>query len=513
MIRLWLAFLFLVAATSAHAGPVAVTAAGRLEGVRDHGVSVFRGTPYAAPPLGDLRWRAPQPATAWTGTRDVTRFAPACMQSGVSMPGETPPAVSEDCLYVNVWTPGTTGKRPVMVWIHGGGFTNGSAAMPLYWGDALAKRGIVVVTLAYRLGALGFLAHPGLKAEGGDTGNYGLMDQVAALHWVRDNIAAFGGDPDRVTIAGQSAGAMSVSLLMATPQARGLFRGAIAQSGGMFEPLNLAPGYRLEAALSDGEAYAKSLGAVDVDALRKLPAETLLTGNAVSHPVFGGVFLPQTPYDAYVSDAVPRVPVLMGWNAEEARSLTHVDTITAAGFADDLKRAFGPLPPSIFSAYPHATDEEAKTARLDLERDLRFGWDMWAWARLQTRQGGAAYVYSFDHRPPFPATSPYAGWGASHFAELWYMSGHLSQAEFDWRPRDYALEDDMTSYWLAFIKTGNPNGQRKALWRDFGADGQVLHFGSETQMGPVPGLTGLEAFDAAYAGVRGVPFQELSPAN
>lgn len=508
MFRPMLALFFLLLATSAHANPVAMTTAGRIEGIRDHGVSVFRGVPYAAPPVGNLRWRRPESAAPWTGTRNATRFAPACLQKGVSMPGETPPEVSEDCLYLNIWTSATTGKRPVMVWIHGGGFTNGSAAMPLYWGDALAKRGIVVVTVAYRLGVLGFLAHPELQAEGGDTGNYGLMDQVAALNWVHDNIAAFGGDPDRVTIAGQSAGGMSVSLLMAAPEARGLFRGAIAQSGGMFEPLNLAPRYRLEPALRDGGSYAKSLDAVSMGELRKLPAEALMTdsANAVSHPVFGGLFLPQTPYDAYVSNNVARLPVLIGWNAEEARSLTRVDTVTAAAFEDDLKRAFGPLPPSIYSAYPHATDAEAKTARLDLERDLRFGWDMWAWARLQARQGGAAYVYSFDHRPPFPANSAYSGWGASHFAELWYMFGHLSQSDFDWRPRDYVLQGEMTAYWLAFIKTGRPNGHGRGLWREFGADGQVLHFGDETRMGRVSGLTGLEALDAAYTGVRGKPF-------
>lgn len=508
MIRFWSVFFFLTLVTSAHAGPVAVTTMGRFEGAREHGVSIYRGIPYAAAPIGELRFKAPQPALASAGTRDVTRFAPACMQKGVSMPGEAPQAISEDCLYLNVWTSGKAGKRPVMVWLHGGGFTNGSAAMPLYWGDALAKRGVVVVTVAYRLGALGFLAHPDLKTEAGDTGNYGLMDQVAALRWVRDNIAAFGGDPDRVTIAGQSAGAMSVSLLMSTPEAHGLFSGAIGQSGGMFEPLNLAPGYRLDVALRDGEAYAKSLGVTSADDLRKLPAEALLAdgANAVSHPVFGGAFLSQTPYEAYVSNTIADVPVLIGWNAEEARSLTHVDAITASGFADDLKRAFGPLPPAIFSAYPHATDSEAKIARLDLERDLRFGWDMWAWARLQTRKGGAAYVYSFDHGPPFPETSPYAGWGASHFAELWYMSGHLTQSDFDWRPRDYALESDMTGYWLAFIKTGNPNGKQTPPWYAFSVNAQVMHLGAETQMGPVPSLTGLETFDAAYTDVRGTPF-------
>ena len=258
--KLIAAAMLLASIGTAHA---ADTESGRVEGVREQDLTVYKGIPFAAPPTGDLRWRPPQPVRPWTGTRPAKTFAPACMQTGVSMPGETPPATSEDCLALNIWTPAEAPSHaPVLVWIYGGGFDNGSASMPLYWGDRLAKRGIVVVTVAYRVGPLGFLAHPELRRESPHhtSGNYGLMDQIAALEWVQRNIAAFGGDPTRVTVAGQSAGAMSVSILMASPRAQGLFHRAIGQSGGFFEPVQIAPSYLLANAERDGETYAASLG-------------------------------------------------------------------------------------------------------------------------------------------------------------------------------------------------------------------------------------------------------------
>src|SRR5277367_230037 len=242
--------LFLLPATFGIAltrPPEASTNTGMISGVREGGLTVYKGVPFAAPPVGDLRWRPPVQTTPWTGTRKADAFAPACMQTGVSMPGETPPAVSEDCLYLNIWTPAKNGqaKLPVIVWIYGGGYINGSASMPLYWGDKLAHKGVIVVTIAYRLGPLGFLAHPELTRESPhhSSGNYGLMDQIAALQWIQRNITAFGGNPKNVTIAGQSAGSMCVSILMASPRAAGLFQRAVGESGGLFEPLQLAPRY------------------------------------------------------------------------------------------------------------------------------------------------------------------------------------------------------------------------------------------------------------------------------
>jgi para-nitrobenzyl esterase len=379
-------------AAPAQAMPVKVDG-GRIEGQVANGLRIYKGVPFAEPPVGELRWRAPRPVKAWSGVRRAANFAPACMQTGVSMPGETPPAVSEDCLYLNVWTPakGAGDRLPVLVWIPGGGFSNGSASMPLYWGDRLAKEGAVVVTVGYRVGPLGFLAHPELTAESPhrSSGNYGLEDQIAALRWVRRNIAAFGGDPGRVTIAGQSAGAISVSILMASPLARGLFHRAIGQSGGLFEPLQLAPSYQLSNAEREGVAYATSVGARSLAELRRLPATALLQGKAglISHPVIEPNVLPASPYEVFASGRQHDVPILIGSNADEARSLTVLTEVKAATFADDIAKRWGPLPPEIIAAYPNATDEEARTARAAFERDLRFGWDMWAWARLRPSAG------------------------------------------------------------------------------------------------------------------------------
>lgn len=493
--------------------PQAQIDTGRAVGERVHGVSAFLGIPYAAPPLGDLRWRPPQPAAAWRGVRSARAFAPACMQTGVSMPGETPPQVGEDCLYLNVWTPSRRrgARAPVMVWIHGGGYTNGSAAMPLYWGDRLARRGVVVVTFGYRLGPFGFLAHPELSAESGhsSSGNYALMDQIAALQWVQRNIEAFGGDPDNVTIFGQSAGAMSVSLLMASPRATGLFDRAIGQSGGVFEPLQLAPQYQLAQAESDGVAYAQSLGASSLADLRQLPAERVLQGRSgrVSHPVIEPYVLPLSPYEAYVAGRENRVPILVGSNAEEANSLVDLTRVRAATFADDLTRAWGALPPQLGAAYPFANDTEARVARAGFERDLRFGWDMWAWARLQSRANNAAFYYRFARRPPFPSDAERSGWGASHFAELWYMFDHLNQEPWAWTESDRDLADTMARYWVNFARSGNPNGPGLPTWPVYQGDaGQVLVLDSSITPATAPVDPQLQVFDSVYDAVRGSQF-------
>src|SRR5271168_2241316 len=436
------------------------TKSGTISGVSESGLSVYKGIPFAAAPLGDLRWRPPAPVAPWTGTRKADTFAPACMQTGVSMPGETPPTVSEDCLYLNIWTPAKSGLEhlPVLVWIYSGGYINGSASMPLYWGDRLAHKGVIVVTIAYRLGPLGFLAHPELTRESShhSSGNYGLMDQIAALQWVQRNIAEFGGDPKNVTIAGQSSGAISVSILMASPLAKGLFQRAIGESGGLFEPLQLAPKFLLANAERDGEKYAASLGATSVEEMRKLPAAKL-TGDAggIVHAVIEPYVLPATPYEAFASGQQNDVPLLLGSNAEEARSLTDVTHVKAATFDSDLEKSFGQLPPALAAAYPHTSDKEAQQARLDFEprldfeRDLRFSWDMWAWARLQSTTGKSpVYYYSFRQQPPFPAGSVYDGWGASHFAELWYVFDHLDQEPWLWTNADRKVAEEMSGYWV-----------------------------------------------------------------
>ncbi len=488
----------------------ALTESGALGGVRNDGLTAYLGVPYAAPPVGELRWREPQRVASWTGTRKGRSFAPACPQKGVSMPGEDPPATSEDCLYLNVWTPAKIANErlPVLVWIHGGGYTNGSTAMPLYAGDKLAQRGIVVVTIAYRLGPLGFLAHPALTAESANksSGNYGLLDQIAALEWIQRNIAAFGGDPGRVTIAGQSAGAMAVSMLMASPLATGLFHQAIGQSGGLFEPVQLAPQYLLPNAERDGKDYVASLGATSIAELRKRPLEDLLGGKAgqISHPVVGDRVLPVSPYDALASNAYNNVPVLVGFNAEEARALVDVSPVKSATFAADIERSFGALPPPLIDAYPFTTDAQARQARLDFERDLRFGWDMWTWARLLAKRG-SAHLYYFEKTPPFPSGSVRQGWGASHFAELWYMFDHLDQEKWDWSASDRQLARTMAQYWVNFVRSGNPNGKDLPAWPRFEGK-EVLRLGDAIVVGSVPNADKLQVFDSVYDAVRGKPF-------
>jgi len=493
--------------------PEAPTDSGIISGERASGLSVYKGIPFAAPPVGDLRWRAPAPVTRWAGTRKTDVFAPACMQTGVSMPGETPPAVSEDCLYLNIWTPAKSAheRLPVIVWIYGGGYINGSASMPLYRGDQLAHKGVIVVTIAYRLGPLGFLAHPELTHESAhhSSGNYGLMDQIAALNWIQRNIAAFGGDPKNVTIAGQSSGAISVSILMASPLAKSLFQRAIGESGGLFEPLQLAPKYLLANAERDGEKYAVSLGAPSLQELRRLPAARL-TGNAdgIVHPVIEPYVLPVSPYEAFASGQQNHVPLLIGSNAEEARSLTDVTHVKPDTFDSDLEHSFGQLPAALVATYPHATDQEARQARLDLERDLRFGWDMWAWARLQAEAGQKpVYYYSFRQRPPFPVGSVYEGWGAGHFAELWYVFDHLDQEPWDWSKADRKVAQKVSSYWVNFAKSGNPNGPNLPAWPVFtNADSKVLYIGDPMTVGGVANINSLGVFDAVYTTVRGTPF-------
>jgi para-nitrobenzyl esterase len=518
MFKRWLLIVLAAAGvlpTASSAAASVLTASGALSGVHERGLTVYKGVPFAAPPTGELRWQPPAPVAPWIGTRAADAFRPACMQEGVSMPGETPPAMSEDCLYLNIWTParGVAAHLPVIVWIYGGGYRNGSASMPLYWGDRLAHKGVIVITIAYRLGPLGFLALPELTHESvhRSSGNYGLMDQIAALEWIQRNIAAFGGDSKRVTIAGQSSGSISVSVLMASPRAKGLFQRAIGESGGLFEPLQLAPSYLLAAAERDGEKYAASLGATSLRELRRLPATGLLGGGnagGVTHPVIEPYVLPVSPYEAFASGQQNDVPLLIGSNAEEARALTDVTSVKASTFESDIERSFGGLPPAILAAYPHATDDAARQARLDLERDLRFGWDMWAWARLQAATGqSGVYYYSFRQKPPFPVGSVYEGWGASHFAELWYVFDHLDQVPWHWSEADRNLAEEMSSYWVNFAKTGNPNGRRLASWPPFAKlNGKALYLGDPITAGRVANVDSLSILDSVYASVRGKPF-------
>jgi len=508
-LRLAGAFLAL-SISQASAAPVH-TDAGLLEGTRDGDLAVYKGVPFAAPPVGELRWRDPQPVAAWKGVRAADKFSPVCMQSGSSVPGQPVEPDSEDCLYLNIWTPAAGAKLPVMLWIPGGGFTQESASIPLYWGDTLARKGVIVVTINYRVGAFGFFAHPELTKESAHrtSGNYGLLDQIAALQWIQRNIAAFGGDPSRVTIWGQSAGSMSVNLLMASPLAHGLFQRAIGESGGFFIPPAASPvkdTFYLPGNEKLGLKMGTALAANSIEALRQVPADKILkaANGAANHPIIDGYVLAKEPYDIFAAARQNDVPILIGSNADEGKPMIQGVTVKAASYAADIRPMFGPLPDDFLDVYPHATDAEAREARADVERDVRFGWDVWSWARMQSKTGvGKVFYYYFAHVPPYPAGSAFAGWGAGHWSELRYTFGHLDQEPFAWTDADRHLADAMTTYWTNFAKTGDPNGGGLPEWPVFtNTDPQVLHFDGGIATGSVANLPGLERLDAYFGKVR-----------
>ena len=333
-------WLFTCAIQAAAAQPRARTEQGVLEGIEANGIVTFRGVPFAAPPIGDLRWRAPQPAASWRGVRKAENFSPVCMQEG-RYPEDAPPErSSEDCLYLNVWAPRGARKLPVMVWIYGGALRNGSASTPLYSGDHLARHDVIVVTFNYRLGVFGFLAHPDLTRESPthSSGSYGLEDQIAALHWVKRNVAAFGGDPARVTVFGQSSGAISISVLAASPLATGLFQRAIAQSGGLFEPMQLLPELSLSGAEQVGLKFATDAGAADIASLRAKPAADLLKRSFRQNLIVDGHVLPRPPYETFLNGEQNDIAVLVGANRDEGELFMRGHTVTAANFRSELER-------------------------------------------------------------------------------------------------------------------------------------------------------------------------------
>jgi para-nitrobenzyl esterase len=501
---------------------------GLIEGVKDGAITTYKSIPFAAPPVGDLRWRAPQPAPPWNGVRRADKLGPICLQAGVSVPGALGEPVSEDCLTLNIWTPAKSDaqKLPVMVWIPGGGFTQESASIPLYWGDQLARRGVIVVTINYRVGLLGFLAHPELTSESAHhtSGNYGLLDQIAALAWVKRNIAVFGGDPDRVTLWGQSAGSMSVSLLIASPLAHGLFQRAIGESGAYFVP-PAATGSNekelfLKGAEEQGVRLASALGVKSLMALRKLEPERLLQGGnaAPMHPIIDGYVVPEEPYAAYAAGRQNDVPILIGSNSDEGRPMIAGVDVKLATFAEDLSKAFYDSPvvrdlaQDYLKSYPAVTDQEGRERRAGFERDLRFGWDMWTWARMQARTGQAkVFSYYFAHLPPYPQGSPFADWGAGHWAELDYVFDHLSQKSWAWSEDDRALANLMATYWTNFAKNGDPNGDGLPAWPNVTTDDErVLHFDKSATVGGVPDLSELQRLDLRYMELRGDTTVQIS---
>ncbi|HTM02475.1 MAG TPA: carboxylesterase family protein [Vicinamibacterales bacterium] len=491
---------------SAQVREAAITG-GRVSGVEAAGIVAFKGLPFAAPPVGALRWKAPQPVQPWSGVKQADHFGPGCVQA--QSPYTQVPSMSEDCLYLNVWTPAkaATDRLPVMVWIYGGAFTGGAASMAAYDGTRLAGKGVVIVTINYRLGPFGFLAHPALTRESGKgSGNYGLEDQIAALRWVKDNIARFGGDASRVTIFGESAGGISVSMLTVSPYAKGLFQRAISESGGNFglprtanEAGATAP--TLQVAEADGQKFLQSLGVTDLAAARDVPADTVLaaSGKAMVRfwPVFDGDVIPGDQYKLYEAMRFNDTPILVGTNSDEGNLF--VRSSTTAAFEAQVRTGYGKAADAVLAAYPHASDDQASRAAKDLFRDSTFAWGTAAWARLQSQEGkGKAYVYYFDHKTP---QSPN---GANHAAEIGFVFRNLAGGRAGTQTQaEAALSELMSSYWTNFAKTGDPNGPGLPAWPAFAVNDQrVMYFDGVSEARPLPNAAQLKALDEYFADSR-----------
>ena len=484
------------------------TDSGFVDGVEVNSVRVFKAIPFAAPPVGVLRWRAPQPVPTWSRVRKAEKFGPACPQVG-SYPPESPPEpMSEDCLYLNVWTPAsmTREKLPVMVWIYGGSLQNGSASTPLYSGDRLGQRNVILVTVNYRLGALGFLALQALGKESGTgrSGNYGLLDQIAALQWVHRNIGAFGGDPERVTVFGQSSGSISVSALVTSPLTKGLFQRAIGESGGLFEPVNLDPGFWPAGADKQGEEFAARIGAPTLARLRQLSTAELFRLPFNAHFVIDGFVLKKPPFDVYRDGEQNDVDLLVGSNADEGQLFLAGKSVTVDNFSQILSADFPKPIVWLMRPKPGASNSEARASAAAFEGDMRFRWDMWTWARLAADAGRKkVFFYQFSRTPPFPSGNRYFGMRATHGMEMPYVFDHLDQQVLPWTPQDRTLASVISAYWTNFATSGDPNGPGLPKWPDFRtSQRQLMLLGEQIRAAPIPYEHQLQSVNRVYTGIR-----------
>jgi para-nitrobenzyl esterase len=495
-----LATVLNVAVAKAQPAPVKANE-GLLQGTFENSLTVYKGIPFAAPPIGELRWRAPQPAVKWDGVRQANKFAPEPIQGGNPVSGK-----SEDCLYLNIWTPAQSPNSnvPVLVWIYGGGFNFGGTAEPTYNGEKLAKKGVVLVSIAYRVGQLGFLAHPELSAESPNhvSGNYGILDMIAALKWIKDNIAAFGGDPGKVTIFGESAGGIAVSMLCASPLAKGLFEGAISESGGSFGPTRTTtfPGENMKS-LHDseaaGEAYVKGAGFSSIASLRKVDADKLPAVRGLAWPIVDGWVIPGDQYKLYEAGKYNETPILVGYNSDEGASFSPPKT--PEDYIAAVKNRYGRFADELIRAYPPGTGTVAKTAR-DLSRDAAFGWHTWIWATLQANKGKSkVFYYYFDQHPEYTAGSARAGYGSPHGQEVAYVFGTLNASDPQTNKSDLDISDAMSTYWTNFAKYGDPNGNGEPTWPAFSvAHPAVMYFSQTPHIGPVPSAASLKVLDAYF---------------
>lgn len=507
---------------------------GRLIGqwTADGSVCSFKGVPYAHAPVGSLRWCPPQPAERWGGTRPALAFGPRCVQpnrpdNAVGYFG--PEAESEDCLSLNVWTgaPSAQERRQVVVWIHGGGFAVGSGSLPIFDGTALARRGAVVVTFNYRLGRLGFLAHPALSAEQphGTSGNYALLDQIAVLNWVKANIAAFGGDPSCVTIFGQSAGSSSVNSLMTSPLAKGLFHRAIGQSGGAFFGRILQ---RLAAAEQAGSELACALRASSIERLRELPVREIQfrrpdDGNSVkdvydssdpkgidrknSWSIIDGYVIPEVVMDQFAEGRQIDVPLLTGSTADEGSTQPPISTL--AEYERRARADYGDMASEFLRVYPANSDAEAVRSSRRMIGNRIFNWENWTWANMQVKTGRSpVYFYHFGQVPPKPDYPGRGGdlehsIGSFHTADIPYVFETLDARSWPWRTIDRELSDTMARYWINFAASGDPNSAGLPAWPryDAGRDTTLL-IKDGIRVGATPERSALEFWKAVDAAIR-----------
>lgn len=476
------------AVPAAAADPVVSAPAGALVGKNVGKVRVFKGVPFAQPPVGPLRWKPPLPLPAWQGVRKAQSFGAACVQprsTAVGIYSNPPAKISEDCLTLNIWTPEKAVDAPVIVWIHGGALATGYSHEAMYDGARLAARGAIVVSINYRLGVLGYMAHPALSAEStaSVSGNYGLLDQMAALEWVKANIGAFGGDAGNVTIAGESAGALSVLYLMASPQARGLFHKAIAQSGYMISTPSLKEARHGEVpAEAMGTRVAAALGATDLAALRAIDPVTLTEGAAKAGyfpwGTIDGKILPRQLVDTFDRGEQAPVPVLAGFNIGEIRSLRMLappPPASAAAYEDAIRERYGDLAEAWLKLYPAKDLAEAVLAT---PRDALYGWTSERLAIKQSALGQRAFLYLFDHG--YPATSEY-GLHGFHAAEIPFVFGTIGDTPPYWPKIPDTLAERrfataMGDYWVSFARTGKPEAAGQAAWRPYGADAAFMAF-------------------------------------
>ncbi|CAN5399243.1 carboxylesterase family protein [soil metagenome] len=475
------------------------------------GVRVFKGLPYASPPVGDLRWRPPRPVQPWTGVRPVDAYGPNCLQpKRYDDVDPFTPSMSEDCLYLNVTTAAKPGeKRPVFFWIHGGGYGAGSGAEPRHDGQALARKGVVVVTINYRLGVFGFMAHPELTAESPQhaSGDQALADMIAALRWVKANAATFGGDPDNVTIVGESAGSDAVSRMMISPLAKGLFHRAIGESGSAFgmmgDDQTLAQGEAV------GLAFAKSLGNDDLARLRaRSSAEILAAWSAPNghfdfRPTLDGWILPTSAAQVFASRQQSDVPLLVGWNRDEG-SLMQGGVFAGGSLRQVLAERFGPRIGEALALYPADPPAAAQTSQVSYAGDLWMGLPTWLWAVAQTRSGKSpVYVYRFDHAPSVPAdwfgaANRGKSFGAFHSADIVYVFDHPEILKA-WTTNavDRRVADQMSSYWVNFARSGDPNGQDLAHWTPYTPDDspKKMLIGPDTRLVADPDIARLQLLE------------------